>query len=103
MPRIQTQPIHNFASGDSNKIELKTFSERSIFVHLITFRMKTALFENKFKKIFGLKNSNFQLPYQHPSSSADCARELFNGSNGSAILVDCTRKKIFWLGGAGFL
>ena len=47
------------------------------------------------------KNSSFQLPYQRPSSSADCARELFNGSNGTASLVDCTRKKIFaW--GCGF-
>ena len=50
---------------------------------------------------FGLKNSSFRLPYQRPSSSADCARELFNGSNGSDSLVDCTRKKIFgW--GCGF-
>jgi len=47
---------------------------------------------------FGLKNNSFPLPYQHPSSSADCARELFNGSNRSASLVDCTRKKFFWLG-----
>jgi len=47
---------------------------------------------------FGLKNNSFQLPYQHPNSSANCARELFKGSNGSASLVDCTRKKIFWLG-----
>jgi len=39
---------------------------------------------------FGLKNSCFRLPYQRPSSSADCARELFKGSNGSASLVDCT-------------
>jgi len=44
---------------------------------------------------FGLKNSSFRLPYQCPSSSADCARELFKGSNGSAILVDCTRNKLF--------
>jgi len=44
------------------------------------------------------KNSSFRLPYQCPSSSADCARELFNGSNRSASLVECTRKKIFWLG-----
>ena len=41
------------------------------------------------------KNSSFRLPYQRPSSSADCARELFNGSNGLASLVHCTRKKIF--------
>ena len=47
---------------------------------------------------FRIKNNSFRLPYQRPSSSADCARELFNGSNGLASLVDCTRKKIFWLG-----
>jgi len=52
---------------------------------------------------FGLKNSNFQLPYQRPSSSADCTRELFNGLNGSASLVNYTRKNFFCLGGAGFL
>jgi len=49
------------------------------------------------------KNSNFQLPYQRPSSSAHCARELFNGSNGLASLADCTRKNFFCLWGAGFL
>ena len=42
--------------------------------------------------------SGFRLPYQCPSSSADCARELFKGSNGSASLVDCTRKKFFGWG-----
>jgi len=47
---------------------------------------------------FRKKNSSFQLPYQRPSSSTDCARELFNGSNGLASLVDCTRKKIFGWG-----
>ena len=44
---------------------------------------------------FRKKNSSFQLPFQHPSSSAHCARELFSGSNGSTSLVDRTRKKIF--------
>ena len=44
---------------------------------------------------FSQKKSSFRLPYQCPSSSADCARELFNGSNGSASLVDCTQKKNF--------
>jgi len=48
------------------------------------------------------KNSSFWLPYQRPSSSADCARELFNGSKESASLVDCTQKT-FLTGGAGFL
>ena len=47
---------------------------------------------------FGLKSSSFRLPYQHPSSSADCARELFKWSNGSASLVDCTQKKFFGWG-----
>jgi len=47
---------------------------------------------------FGLKNSSFWLPYQCPSSSTDCSRELFKGSNGSASLVDCTRKKFFGWG-----
>ena len=44
---------------------------------------------------FSQKNSSFWLPYQRLSSSANCAGELFNGSNGSASLVDYTRKKIF--------
>jgi len=52
---------------------------------------------------FRKTNSSFRLLYQRPSSSANCARELFNGSNGSASLVDCTRKKNFCLGGADFL
>ena len=47
---------------------------------------------------FGRKNSNFRLPYQRPTSSADCARELFKGSKESASLVDYNRKNIFWLG-----
>jgi len=51
---------------------------------------------------FCKKNSSFWLPYQRPSTSTDCARELFNGSNGSASLVDCTRKKKFCLGDAFF-
>jgi len=51
---------------------------------------------------FRKKNSSFWLPYQRPSSSADCARELFNGSNGSASPVDCTRRKFFLPGGSGF-
>jgi len=51
---------------------------------------------------FGLKNRSCQLSYQRPSSSADCARELFKGSNGFASLIDCTRKKNFLVGGCGF-
>jgi len=44
---------------------------------------------------FRKKNSSFRFPYQRPSSSANCARELFSGLNGSASVVDCTRKKFF--------
>jgi len=51
---------------------------------------------------FCKKNSSFRLPYQRPSSFAHCTRELFSGSNGSASLIDCTRKKFFCLGGAVF-
>ena len=51
---------------------------------------------------FRSKTSSCQLPYQRPSSSADCARELFKGSNGLASLLDCIRKKIFWVGVADF-
>jgi len=47
---------------------------------------------------FHKKNSSFRWPYQCPSSSSNCARELFNDSNGSASLVDCTRKKFFGWG-----
>ena len=49
---------------------------------------------------FGLKNSSFRLPYQRPSSSTDCARVLFKGSNGSASLAECTQKN-FLVGGCG--
>jgi len=47
---------------------------------------------------FWPKNSSFRLPYQRPSSFADCARELFKDSNESASLVDCTWKNFFGWG-----
>jgi len=40
------------------------------------------------------KTSSCQLSYQCHSSSANCARELFKGSNRSASLLVCTRKRI---------
>jgi len=52
---------------------------------------------------FWPKTSSCQLPYQRPSSFADCARELFKHSNGLDSLLDCTREKNFWLGVADFL
>jgi len=51
---------------------------------------------------FTLKNSSFRVPYQRPSFSANCARELFKGSNRSASLVDCTRKNFFLVGECRF-
>jgi len=61
---------------------------------IITLRSLTLLEPPGFGD-FRKKNSSFRLPYQRPSSSADCARELFSGSNGSVSLVNCTRKKFF--------
>ena len=50
---------------------------------------------------FGLKNSSFLLPYQRPSSSADCARAV----QGLKRIGQSSRlhsKKIFLVGGCGF-
>jgi len=79
----------------------KMYSEQTNFPKLQNFVFNT-LASGWFWQ-FSQKNSSFRLPYQRPSSSTDCARELFNSSNGSASLVDCTRKKNFCLGDAGFL
>jgi len=48
--------------------------------------------------IFVPKTSRCQLPYQRHSSSINCARELFRGSNGLANHLACTRKKFFGWG-----
>ena len=47
---------------------------------------------------FRPKNSSFRLPYQRHISSANCARKLFKGSNGSASFIVCTRNKFFGWG-----
>jgi len=44
------------------------------------------------------KTSSCQLPHQRHSSSTDCTRELFKGSNGSDSLLDCTQKNFFGWG-----
>jgi len=46
---------------------------------------------------FQPKTSSCQLPYQRPSYSTDCTRELFKGLNGSDSLLDYTQKN--FLGG----
>jgi len=48
------------------------------------------------------KTSSCWLPYQHPSSSANCARKQFKGSNRSDSLLVCTQKK-FLVGVTDFL
>jgi len=48
------------------------------------------------------KTSSCQLPYQCLSSPANCARELFKGSNGLDSLLVSTRK-ICWFGVVDFL
>jgi len=47
---------------------------------------------------FWPKTSSFRLPYQRHNSSADCVKELFKGSNGTASLPSLHLKKNFWLG-----
>jgi len=44
------------------------------------------------------KTSCCRLPYQRPSSSADCTRVLLKGSSQLASLLDCTQKKNFGWG-----
>jgi len=39
---------------------------------------------------FWPKTSSFRLLYQRHNSSADCVKELFKGSNGTASLLVCT-------------
>jgi len=48
------------------------------------------------------KTSSCQLPYQHHSSSANCTRELFKGSNGGQSSSRHSDKN-FLLGVADFL
>jgi len=50
---------------------------------------------------FDFKPAVLKFPYQRPSSSTDCTRELFKGSNESDSLLVCTLKKIFLVGGCG--
>jgi len=52
-----------------------------------TSNLKLSTFRAAWFRRFLQKNSSFRLPYQCPSSSAHCARELFSGSNGSASRV----------------
>jgi len=51
---------------------------------------------------FRPKNSSFRLPYQRPSSSNDCARELFKGSKRINQSNRLHSKKNFLPRGCGF-
>ena len=85
----------------TKKTSLHAEVEEETLMQLL-WRQTTYIGVFNFSAIFAKKNSSFRLHNQRPSSSAHCARELLSGSNGSASLVDCTRKKIFCLWGAGF-
>ena len=89
--------MYNFDPPD---ILLSTFFSLNLLLYMLSLN---TLAPGWFWQFSQKKTSSFWLPHQRPSSSADCARELFNGSNRSASLIDCTRKKFFCLGGAGFL
>jgi len=52
---------------------------------------------------FQPKTSSFRLPHQHHSSSADCARELFKGSNRSDSLLVSTEKNVLVWGSRFFV
>ena len=87
-PEIHLDGIYTLFKGEesTSKSVLNTLSRRTIYSNFD----------------FGLKNSSFRLPYQHHSSSHDCARQLFKGSNGLASLLVHTRKNNFLVGGCGF-
>jgi len=87
----------------------QTLWEPGYDIFVLWFRPKTSSCQLPYQRpsyIFVLwfrpKTSSCQLPYQRPSSCADCARELFKGSNGLDSLLDCTWKKSFWVGVADF-
>jgi len=89
--------LHRWAEGRSHNVEfLPWFHQHQEFLKFFNSLASARI------QRFSQKNSSFWMLYQRPSSSADCARELFNGSNGLASLVDCSQKNIFCLGGAGF-
>jgi len=75
------------------------FSVFTFWIHVNTSRAGVRYIRTS----ISAKTSSCRLPYQRPSFSADCARELFKGSNGLYNLLHCTRKKIFWLGATDFL
>jgi len=96
-----------YFNADMCKFESSQEESRALSADSLEVYSKTGAFNTLraawFRQFSPQKNSSFRLPYQRPSSFAHCVRELFSGSNGSASLVDCTRKKIFFLGGAFFL
>jgi len=85
------------------RLESKSFEPLSNFLAFLVQKLwskinKLTLWEPGYD-IFVLwnrpKTSSCQLPYQHHSSYANSARELFKGSNGSTSLLVCTWKKFF--------
>jgi len=62
------------------------FSKYSLLLTKCFCSQINTLASGWFWRFLQKKNNSFRLPYQRPSSSADCTRELFNGSNGLASL-----------------
>jgi len=71
--------LPNIYFGPSMVIE--TSFHRSSFLSKQKFLTLWELAYDIFIHRIWPKSSSFQLPYQHHSSSVDCTRELFKGSN----------------------
>ena len=101
--RRMAQPLPTYHDGGSalwierlgfRKLSNMTCSSKSRFTTSTNFLLRLWYLVLEFWP----KTSCFRLPYQCPSSSADCARELFKGSNRLASLLVCTWKKFFGWG-----
>ena len=93
--RVFVKPVLLFSVGSAEDADYGWGGQRKWSFN--TLRDGVRLFVLRFRP----KTSSCQLPYQCPSSSTDCTRELFKGSNESESLTDCTQKN-FWLGVADF-
>jgi len=103
---LQNQPGAKVLNIHYN--ENKNCAPKNVFCHLklqnlatVTPTLTLTFWEpgyDIFVPRFWPKTSSCQLPYQRPSSSTNCARELFKGLNGSNSLLVCTRKNFFGWG-----
>jgi len=87
------------------KLSVTLFISLYFWMNWLNFFWSLTLWElayNIFVLRFRPKKQQFSVAYQRSSSSADCTRELFNGSSGLTSLIDCTQKKNFLVGRCGF-